>query len=121
MNKQAIWQSAKQMLNLTLGPATPEMLKDVSNSVFFKDLGLNELLANWPRILPRQTNLRALIRHTESKALQEIARLVKPSDCTLGQWVIYFESVLTLAGWPILSNLGSRQYQAYQNLSLSLS
>ena len=121
MNKQAIWQSAKQMLNLTLGPATPEMLKDVSNSVFFKDLGLNELLANWPRILPRQTNLRALIRHTESKALQEIARLVQPSDCTLGQWVIYFESVLTLAGWPNLSNLGSRQYQAYQNLSLALS
>ncbi len=121
MNKQAIWQSAKQMLNLTLGPATPETLKDVSNSVFFVDLDLNELLANWPRILPRQTNLRALIRHTKSKALHEIARLVQPTDATLRQWVSYFEAVLRIAGWPNLSNLGSRQYQAYQSLSLALS
>ena len=113
--QQAVWQSAYRYLGFVFSRRSTTELEQLQASPYFSKLGM-EMLPSWPRSLPANPSLKELARFANPEWLQLALTIDPNSRAELPTWVEVFTSLLTHAGWPNLSHLGSRQYQAYTAL-----
>lgn len=114
---QAVWQAATHLLQLVFDRATRRDFAVITNSGFFPDFGLGVLLERWPRRLPTRLDFPTFQRHIKDNPLTKAigASMVHPVPDLqpYDQWVQQFQAVLQQSGWPNLSDVGSRQFQAH--------
>ncbi len=114
---QAVWQAATHLLQLVFDQATRTDLAVIANSGFFPDFGLSRLLERWPRQLPPRLDFLTFQRHLNNNALTHAIGTAFSQPMTELQsfdtWVQQFQTALQLGGWPNLSDVGSRQFQAH--------